>query len=118
MLSAKEIEDLTQRCKYAKVHGFKVALAEEYARELGYRGEAPPPKVAKFSAAHLLHLLGNLRVPETQRAPDMTKASKPAKKSPPPPKEKAAPKEVPAPVVAPPAPDAPEDILAGFGEET
>lgn len=57
MLSATELEDLTTRCKYAQAHGIQIALAEDYARELGYAGEKPPVKTRKFSPAHLLHLI-------------------------------------------------------------
>lgn len=60
MLSAREIEDLTERCKYAQAHGIQIALAEEYARELGYSGRELPPKMTEFSPAHLLSLINAL----------------------------------------------------------
>ena len=81
-LSAAEIEDLTKRCKYAQAHGFQIACAEDYARELGYTGGDPPPKVRKFSPAHLLHLLGaaSPAAPPKPQAAKFAKAGK-AKKA-------------------------------------
>jgi large subunit ribosomal protein L7/L12 len=70
MLSPEAKEDLIKRCKYAHAHGFAIASAEEYAKELGYAGEVPPHKVKRFSPAHLLHLArGTSGVPEVVPVP-------------------------------------------------
>lgn len=88
MLSAAEIEDLKKRCMYAQAHGFQVALAEEFARELGYAGEDPPHKVKKFSPAHLLHLLDAAQpAPKVQASAKFSKVGKAKKAVPPPPKQ-------------------------------
>jgi hypothetical protein len=58
MLSADEMAHLAKRCLAAVTHKWKIAGAEHFAKELGYReGDTLPPKVKKFSAAHLLHLI-------------------------------------------------------------
>ncbi len=75
MLSAAELEDLIKRCKYAHAHGFQIANAEEYAKELGYAGEDPPTKVRKHSPAHLLHL-ATASQPKLQASAKFTKVGK------------------------------------------
>lgn len=98
-LSAHEVSDLRKRCQDAKTYGRKIACADQLAKELGYKGEAPPPKVAKFSAAHLLHLMGTEPVAEPKKKAEKPAPKKEAEK--PSKKEKAA-----APVtVAPPLPE-------------
>ena len=82
MLSTQEKEDLVKRCKYAQAHGFQIACAEDIAKELGFAGGDPPPKVKKFSPAHLLHLLGAApgAAPKLQASAKFSKAGK-AKKA-------------------------------------
>lgn len=80
MLSAQDIEDLTERCKYAQAHGIQIALAAEYARELGYDGKLPP-KMMEFSPAHLLSLITALgsTPPDPGGPTKMAKPKRPAK---------------------------------------
>lgn len=87
MISAADLEDLIKRCKYAQTHGFQIALAESIATELGYKGEAPPPKVVKFSPAHLLHLAG-VGQPKFQASAKFAKVGKAKKAAAPAPEPK------------------------------
>lgn len=58
MLSAQEISDLKDRCKYADAHGFQIGLAEQYVAELdGTLDDALPRGIVRNSAAHILHLI-------------------------------------------------------------
>lgn len=80
MLTSEELADLKDRCNYAKQHGFQIGNAEQYATDLGYAGEDPPPKVKKFSPAHLLHLMGDTDAAPPSKFKKAGKAAKAAAK--------------------------------------
>jgi hypothetical protein len=78
MLSAEAIAELTRRCQEAETYRFRIALADDFARELGFtEGDPMPPRVQKFSPAHLLHLLANVQ-PTTSSLTKFTKGGKKA----------------------------------------
>jgi hypothetical protein len=81
MLSAEEMADLKERCVYAAAHGFKIALAEQYAADLGYSaGDELPARAEEFSPEHLLHLMGS-EVPAARPTKPARKPVKPPKRS-------------------------------------
>jgi hypothetical protein len=99
MLSPAEIDALSRRCKTAQFLRISIACGEDYARDLGYSGEDPPPKVAKFSPAHLLHLIeGKSRQVTAQASVKVT--TKPKKPSPTPVSKQEEPPIPPAPAAA------------------
>ena len=82
-LSVHEVHDLSKRCQFSMAYGYEIAQAEHYATELGYAGGDPPPGVAKFSPAHLLHLIDKgAPSAKTQASAKFVKAGKAAKKAP------------------------------------
>ncbi len=80
-LSAQEVLDLKKRCVYARTHGFTIAMAEEYAAELGYKGGDLPHGVKKFSPGHLLHLISGAQPEKSAASTKFVKAGKATKKA-------------------------------------
>jgi outer membrane biosynthesis protein TonB len=101
-----DLEALRKRVLAAQTHGFSLAYAEDYVKQLG--GGAPPDGVAANSPEHVLHLIANAgkptlapkapeKLPELVKAPE-SKSGKKAKAATPEPEK--APEPAPEPAVA------------------